>query len=196
MRYKEVMRVIAIAGLSLLALSSPLLLCSAAGKQAVAANILPQAADPSNGTRPVLLTAAQLENLLPATVYFRGRTASLQLRNAAGVRFGSEGYFLAAMVDTSGYASNLQEKYQMYVITESALTIAGQNLNPGAYGAGMVNGKFMVMDVGGHTLLQADASVDTSMARPRPLQLLATSTGGFRLYLGRNWITVSANDRP
>ena len=196
------MRIVAKVGSSLLAVSLALLVASgsARGEYSIEANILSQRTDAQNlsstGTQPVLLTPMQLEGLLPATVYFRGKTASIQLRNSAGVRFGADGYFLAAMVDTSGYASNLQESYQMYLITESSVTIAGQHLAPGAYGAGLVNGKFMVMDVGGHTLLQVDATLDQSMARPRPLQLVTGSTGVVKLYLGRSWIAVAAEGAP
>lgn len=141
---------------------------------------------------PMLLTPAQVEHLMPATVYYRGQSAPIQLRNSAGARFAPDGYLLVAMVDTSGYASSVQEIYQMYLITERALMIDGKRLGPGAYGAGVVNGKFIVTDVGGHTLLQADTSLDQSMPRPRPLQLLSGPAGGLKLYLGRSWISISA----
>ena len=140
----------------------------------------------------VLLTPAQLESLLPATVYFRGKTASIQLRNAAGARFGPEGYVLVAIVDTSGYASSVQETYQAYFITERAVAIGSQRVSPGTYGAGIAHGKFILMDVGGHSLLQADAALDQAMRRPRPLQLLIAPDGGLKLYFGRSWIAVSA----
>ena len=148
---------------------------------------------PQSGDQaPVLLTPAQVEHLMPATVYYRGQSAPIQLRNSAGARFAPDGYLLVAMVDTSGYASSVQEIYQMYLITESTLTIGGRHLAPGAYGAGVVNGKFIVTDVGGHTLLQADTNLDQSMPRPRPLQLLSDPAGGLKLYLGRTWISISA----
>ena len=150
----------------------------------------------SSDGAPVLLTPAQVEALLPATVYYRGQSAPIQLRNAAGARFGADGYLLAALVDTSGYASAVQEVYQMYLITESPLLIGGNRLNPGAYGAGVVNGKFLVTDLGGHTLFQAGTTADAAMSRPRPLQLLAATEGGLRLYLGRNWVGISAAATP
>jgi hypothetical protein len=147
---------------------------------------------PSSDQASMLLTPAQVERLMPATVYYRGQSAPIQLRNSAGARFAPDGYLLVAMVDTSGYASSVQEIYQMYLITESTVMIVGRPLSPGAYGAGVVNGKFIVTDVGGHTLLQADTNLDQSMPRPRPLQLLSGPSGGLKLYLGRNWISISA----
>ncbi|SDE89367.1 hypothetical protein [Terriglobus roseus] len=147
----------------------------------------PTPSDPA----PTLLTPAQVEHLMPATVYYRGQSAPIQLRNSAGARFTPDGYLLVAMVDTSGYASSVQEIYQMYLITESTLMIGDRPLGPGAYGAGVVNGKFIVTDVGGHTLLQADTNLDQSMPRPRPLQLLSGPAGGLKLYLGRSWVSIS-----
>ena len=144
-----------------------------------------------DSTGPVLLTAAQVEGMLPATVYFRGKSASVQMRNAAGARFGDDGYLLAAMVDTSGYASSVQETYEAYLITERALVIGGRPVSPGAYGFGMVNGKFLLMDVGGHRLLEIPTASDQAMPRPRPLQLTRAGAG-LKLYLGRSWVEVSA----
>jgi hypothetical protein len=190
------MRVLANVRLCRGSLAFLLLITSASGQDA---KVTPQTVfiqSVSPVTQPVLLTPSQLEGLLPATVYFRGKSAPIQLRNAAGIRFGSDGYVLAAMVDTSGYASSVQETYQLYLITEVAVTISGQRLSPGAYGAGLVNGKFTIMDVGGHNLLQANATLDENMKRPRPLQLVTDSTGSVRLYLGRSWIGVTAEGTP
>ena len=59
-----------------------------------------------------------------------------------------------------------------------------------------MNGRFIVMDIGGHTLLQVSATVDERMPRPRPLQMLTGSAGEVKLYIGRDWITIAATDLP
>ncbi len=135
-------------------------------------------------------TPQQVEALLPATVYFRGKAAPVQMRNAAGVNFGGDAIVLATLVDTSGYSSGIQDVYQMYLLNETPLTIGGQHLPAGAYGAGVVNGKFSVLDIGNHTVLQAAASQDVAMTRPRPLQILPDGPGAIKLYLGRNWVRI------
>ena len=135
-------------------------------------------------------TQQQLETLLPATVYFRGKTASLQLRNAGGINFGGDAIVLAALVDTSGYSSAIQDAYQLYLLTETPLTIGGQRLPAGAYGAGIVSGKFTVLDIGNHPVLQAAAMQDASMTRPRPLQVLSDGPHAIKLYLGRHWVRM------
>ena len=65
-------------------------------------------------------------NLVPATVFFRGQVASVQARNAGGVKLADGMFVLCALVDTSGYSTAVQQKYQGYFITEVALDINGQ----------------------------------------------------------------------
>ena len=60
-------------------------------------------ADDSAGKEVILKAADITPKLLPETVFFRGQTAPVQLRNSAGVRFSDALYTLAAIVDSSGY---------------------------------------------------------------------------------------------
>lgn len=137
-------------------------------------------------------TAAQLETLVPATVYFRGKVAPVQMRNAGGVRFANDGIFFAVMVDTAGYSSSVQETYQFYLVTEKPVRFGGQLLSPGAYGAGFVKDSFIVMDIGGKSLLQGNTSEDKELKRPRPLQVLKETEKSVKLYLGRRYVLVEA----
>jgi hypothetical protein len=143
-------------------------------------------AQPGNGK---LLTSNELQKLLPSAVYYRGQTASIQLRNSGGVRFSDGHYVLATLVDTSGYSSNLAAKYQGYLITEVPLVIAGKRIGAGAYGIGFVSGdNFVVTDLGANDVLTVHAEEDPQMARPRPLQMLTSPSSGFRLYAGRSYV--------
>src|SRR5258708_7800865 len=74
--------------------------------------------------------------LFPETVFFRGQSAPVQMRNTGGVHFADDAYVLAGMVDNSGYSSGLRQKYQAYLLTEVPLQIGGQSVKPGAYGFG------------------------------------------------------------
>ncbi|WP_263355785.1 hypothetical protein [Acidicapsa ligni] len=138
-----------------------------------------------------VLTAAEASKLLPASVYFRGQSATTQLRNSGGVKFGDGMLVLATVVDTSGYATDVKEKYQSYFITEVPLKIEGQTLPAGIYGVGFIaNDKFVVLDVGAHDLLAVGAHKDADLKRPMPLKITAAADG-FRLYMGRSYITFS-----
>lgn len=140
-----------------------------------------------------ILTADQAAKILPQSVFFRGQSAPIQGRNSAGVRFPDQMLMLVALVDTSGYSSQVQSKYQAYFITESPLDIDGHRLPPGAYGCGFLNGNsFLVQDLGAHDLFTANATPDAVLHRPKPLQILAApdANGAYRLYAGRTYVTI------
>jgi hypothetical protein len=139
------------------------------------------------------LTRDEAAKILPATVFFRGQTAGVQARNSAGLRVGEDTFVLAAIVDTSGYSSALQQSYQAYLITEVPLRLGGQHLAPGAYGFGFVAGdKMVVMDVGGHEVLSTATTRDAQLPRPTPLQILpGVGAGTFRLFLGRSFVSLA-----
>jgi hypothetical protein len=143
------------------------------------------AAQAGDGT---VLTAPEATKLLPASVFFRGQSATTQLRNSGGVKFGDGMFILACLVDTSGYSSDVQQKYQAYFITEVAIKIEGHDLPAGIYGVGFIGGdKFNVLDVGAHELFTVDSHTDAELKRPMPLKVTAAA-GGFRLYAGRKYV--------
>jgi hypothetical protein len=149
------------------------------------------AAAPSSA--PSLLQPADLAKLVPPAVFFRGQVASTQIRNAGGVKMADGMLVLCALVDTSGYSTGVQEKYQGYFITEVTLAINGQTLQPGAYGIGFLAGnRFLVMDLGAHDVFTTGSTHDAELKRPTPLQVLAdTAPDKFRLYINRNYVIFS-----
>lgn len=139
--------------------------------------------------QPIILQAPDAAKILPDAVFFAGQSANTQLRNAAGVRFADNHVALAVLVDTSGYSTAVQQKYQGYLITEVALDIQGQRLVPGAYGFGFVGDHFLIMDVGNHDVMQASTRHESAMPRPMPLQILtATEPGEYRLCSSRDCV--------
>ncbi len=144
-----------------------------------------------------VLNRDQAAAILPPSVFFRGQSASIQGRNSAGLKLADGKLVLVAIVDTSGYSSALQQTYQAYMLTEVPLLIGDQRLAPGAYGFGFVAGnKATVMDIGGNEVLHATTARDESLPRPTPLQILPTSAPGpWRLYLGRNYVTLAPAEK-
>ena len=149
------------------------------------------AADPASDAS--VLNAVDAAKVIPATVFFRGQVASVQARNSGGVKLPDGMLVLCALVDTSGYSTAVQQKYQGYFITEVALDINGQTLKPGAYGVGFIEGsKFIVMDLGAHDLFTTSGNRDAELKRPTPLQVLAdTNPGHYRLYINRNYVVFA-----
>jgi hypothetical protein len=144
-------------------------------------------------TQDTVLKASEVTPaLFPDRVFFRGKTAATQLRNAGGVHFMDGMFFLAALVDNSGYSTAIKEKYQAYVLTEVAVDIEGSKLPSGAYGIGWLkDGKFVVMDLGAHEIFTVDSKHDDGMKHPVPLQVVAgPSAGSYLLYSGRDSVEV------
>jgi len=168
-------RVLAVFALSLIALASL---------------VLAQEKDAAGQAKPGLLTAQEVKAALPEQVFFRGEKAPVQLRNAGGIRFAGGKLALITLVDTSGYSTAIQEKYQAYLITEVRLKIGAHELAPGAYGCGIVNGRFSVMDLAANDLFAVDAPPDPGMKRPRPFALDAEGEG-YVLHFGKNKVSLA-----
>ncbi len=148
-------------------------------------------AGPPEGKEATLKASEITSKLFPDQVFFRGQVAPVQMRNTAGIRFADDTYVLGGLVDSSGYSSDIRQKYQGYLITEVALEIGGQKLPAGSYGFGFVTGdKFVAMDLGAHDVLQTSSTKDTEIKRPIPLQIVGTG-GKYRLYAGRDYVEVS-----
>jgi hypothetical protein len=146
-------------------------------------------AQQSGGT---VLGSADVQKMLPASVWYAGQSAPTELRNSGGVKFGDGHFVIATLVETSGYSTGIAAKYQAYFVTEAPIHIAGHDLPAGVYGIGFIAGnKFIVTDIGAHDVFTADSQHDTAIARPRPLLVAADPAGGFRLYAGRNYVTFS-----
>jgi hypothetical protein len=163
---------------------------AAAGTMAVAILAAPAAARAQG--MDTVLKPADLQKLLPASVYYKGQSATTQLRNSGGVKFADGFYVLTTLVDTSGYSTDIQAKYSAYFIAEVPIKVGGQSLSAGIYGIGFIAGdKFVVTDVGAHDVLMVSSATDAGLKRPMPLQVTADPAGGFRLYAGRRYVTFS-----
>jgi hypothetical protein len=163
---------------------------AAAGMMAVAVMAVPAAAL-AQGSDTVL-KPADLQKLMPASVYYKGQSATTQLRNSGGVKFADGSYVLTTLVDTSGYSTGVAAKYQAYFITEVPIKVAGHKLEAGVYGIGFIaDNKFVVTDVGAHEVFTVASGDDAGLKRPTPLQVVADPAGGFRLYAGRKYVNLS-----
>jgi hypothetical protein len=140
--------------------------------------------------QPGILSPGDLKRVVPGAYFFRGQSATVQLRNAAGFGVHDGKLVLAGLVDTSGYAADVQSKYMGFLITEVKLNIEGSELAPGEYGFGFVKeGNFVVMDVGANDLLRVPDKSDDNLRRPVPLKIVQEGEA-YRLYAGRKWVSL------
>ena len=141
-------------------------------------------------SKPGVLTTEEVKKAVPATYYFRGQSASVQVRNTAGIRVADGKLILAGLVDTSGYAADVAQKYQGLLITEVKLKVGDSELVPGQYGFGFLkDGKFIVLDVGSNELFTVSSQNDQQLHRPTPLKIVEAD-GAYRLYAGRSYVTI------
>jgi hypothetical protein len=137
-----------------------------------------------------VVPGGELKSVVPSSYFYRGQSASVQLRNSAAVRTKDGKYALAGLVDTSGYAADVAAKYQGFFITEVKLKIGDAELSPGEYGFGFVGDKFLITDVGANDVLNTSAESDSNLKHPVPLKI--TEDGGnYRLYAGKKYVTIT-----
>src|ERR1700732_1589830 len=137
-------------------------------------------------------TGDQVKKLAPNSYYFAGQSAAVQVRNTAGLKNSAGKVVLAGGVETLGYFTAIKEKYQGFLCTETKLSFEGATLDPGEYGFGFKDGKFIVMNVAATDLFSIASANDDSLKHPVPLKF-EKDGGGYRLYAGRKYVVVKAD---
>ena len=139
-----------------------------------------------------VLEAAEMSKILPSTYFFDGQSAPVQSRNSGAVRFDNGKLLIAALVDNSGYSTDVQAKYQGLLITETKVTIGDKELGPGQYGFGFTkDGKFNVLNVASDEVFSVASQNDDAQKHAVPLKI-AAGDGGYRLYAGKKYVTFKA----
>jgi hypothetical protein len=136
-----------------------------------------------------ILSPTELKKLIPQDYFFAGLTASVQPGMNAGVRFPNGKVLLVALVNTSGYSTAIQQKYQALFLTDSRLKVEGSDLPPGAYGCGFSSGKFAVMNVAAEDVVSVPAQHDDKLQHAVPLKFVEQE-GSYRFYAGKNFVTL------
>jgi hypothetical protein len=139
-----------------------------------------------------VLAADEVKKIAPASFFFSGQSGAVQLRNTGAFKNAAGKLTLAGLVDTTGYSTAIAEKYQGFLITESKLSFNGGSLEPGAYGFGFKDGKFILMNVAGSDVLSIGSQTDEQLKHPVPLKLEKDDTG-FRIYAGKKYIAVKSD---
>jgi hypothetical protein len=141
---------------------------------------------------PAVVPQADLKKVVPDSYFFRGMSATTQLRNSAAIHYPDDFYVIVGLVDTSGYSSDVKAKYNGFFITEKKLAFGSSTLAPGQYGMGYTaDGKFHILNVAGDELLVADIVTDEKLARPQPLKIVMDGATA-KLYLGKKYVTFTA----
>jgi hypothetical protein len=138
-----------------------------------------------------ILGGDELKKAVPGEYFFRGQKAPVQLRNAVGLQMADGKMMLAALVDSSGYSTAIQQRYQGLLITEVKVKIGDSTLSPGQYGFGFTSdGKFLVMDVGNDDVLSTSSQTDQALQHAVPLKLVEDGSG-YKLYAGKKSVGIT-----
>ena len=141
---------------------------------------------------PVAVVADnELSRIIPGGFYFDGQSAATQMRNAAAVRIGMKRHVIAALVDTSGYATDVRAKCEGFLVTDIPVRLGGKDLAIGVYAFGFTkDGLLNIFDLGGNQLFSVKAVRDNGLRTPKPLTLLKAGDG-IRLYRARDYVVVA-----
>ncbi|MBI4166531.1 MAG: hypothetical protein HY508_12430 [Acidobacteria bacterium] len=131
------------------------------------------------------------EDAIPGDFYLEGSRIPVQKRNAALVKTPAGARVVIGLIDTSGYSSHFQQKYEGMIISEGNFTVCGQKVGVGSFGFGNTKPmatsnedmKLMIYDQAGAKVGECSGKKDASLAKPSPLQIVIGNPS--KLYLGR-----------
>ena len=137
--------------------------------------------------------------IIPRDFVLEENAIPTEKRNSALVLTPSGARLVAGLLDTSGYSSQVQEKYLGMLIAEGNVEVCGHQLAIGSYGFGLAKAqgtagshpsRFFLYNQAGKKIAECAAKWDENLKSPRPLQVVASGIGTARFYLGRNWVQL------
>ena len=123
----------------------------------------------------------------------RSRSANaVLLKNAQGARV------VLGLIDTTGYSSQIKQKYIGMLITETKLSVCGNALGVGSYGFGLerpaatsnADAPFKIYNQAGEKVGECAAKKDDSLKQPKPLAVTAAKDGSAKLCLGKYVVEI------
>ncbi len=152
-------------------------------------------AAPARATRAFAIeTGRPFNAALPRDFYLEGNAIPTEKRNATLVATPSGKQLLFALLDTSGYSSQVQQKYMGMMIAEASVRLGAARVPVGSYGFGLktLSGEtyLAIYNQAGVRIASCRMKKDLELKAPRPLQVILASGGGARLYIGREWVQI------
>ena len=144
------------------------------------------------------LTGKAFESAVPNDFYLEGNRIPVEKRNAALLKTPAGARVVLALIDTTGYSSQIQQKYIGMVITEGKVSVCSVSLDVGSYGFGLEKpaapsgeeGKFILYNQAGEKVGECGTKKDRGVKQPKPLNIVLSKQVGARLYLGRYFVEL------
>jgi hypothetical protein len=139
------------------------------------------------------VTGKELDKAIPKDFYLEGNSIPTEKRNAALLITPAGHRLVVALIDTTGYSSQVQEKYMGMLINEGPVVVCGKQLGVGSFGMGMkmppqqsnADADFFLYDQAGRKVTQCSVKKDEKLQHPTPLQVVLEGEKTALLYLGR-----------
>jgi hypothetical protein len=141
-----------------------------------------------------IITGAEFDAAAPATVNIAGKDSPISKRNSVLVQSPSGSRAFLALVDGTGYTTDVAGATGAIIVFEGGrISIGGRSLGPGTYGFGWKvpaegedgPGTFQLFNKAGAVLSETQATRDASLKTPTPLQVVVLKNGTARFFCGR-----------
>jgi hypothetical protein len=138
------------------------------------------------------ISGKAFESAIPNDFYLEGNRIPVERHNAALLKTPAGARLVFALIDTTGYSSQIQQKYIGMVITEGKVSVCDVPLSVGSYGFGLDRpaGKFFLYNQAGEKVGDCAANKDTALKQPKPLSIDLGKEAAARLYLGRYFVEL------
>jgi hypothetical protein len=138
------------------------------------------------------LSGKAFESAIPNDFYLEGNRIPVEKRNAVLLKTPAGARLVFALIDTTGYSSQIKQKYIGMVITEGTVSVCSVSLSVGSYGFGLDRpaGKFFLYNQAGEKVGDCAAEKDNAVKLPKPLNIVLSKEAGARLYLGRYFLEL------
>jgi hypothetical protein len=144
------------------------------------------------------VTGKEFDSALPKDFYLEGNAIPTQMRNAALLKTPAGARVLFALIDTTGYSSQIKQKYIGMVISEGKISVCGISVGVGSYGFGLdkppatsnADAKFFLYNQAGQKVGECAAKKDNTIKQPNPLSMDVTKGAPARLLLGKYALEV------
>jgi hypothetical protein len=158
--------------------------------------VWPRAARAQEGFQTVAGDA--FTRAVPADFYLEGNRIPVEKRNAVLLKTGKGARVVIALIDTTGYSSQIQQKYIGMLITETNLSVCGNSIGVGSYGFGLerpaaasnADAHFQIYNQAGEKVGECSAPKDQNLKQPRPLAVVTSRQEAAELYLGRYAVEI------
>jgi hypothetical protein len=135
---------------------------------------------------------------VPTDFYLVGEHIPVEKRNATVLKNAAGKRVVLGLIDTSGYSSQIKQKYTGMLITETKLSVCGNTIGVGSYGFGLdrpaptsnADAQFRIYDQAGVKVGECAAKKDDSVKQPRPLAVTTAKAGPAKLYLGKYFVEI------